>query len=83
MPLPRAGRVDVLVDAVAVAASCTQIGHTLMEPRLARGTLLTLHPLAAAFRVGALGPSHRAAATAAEVPLLHAFAVVAPARWGF
>ena len=73
-----AGTALSLAGALLVAASYTQVGHSLDGPRWALGTLLTLHLLAASFWVGALWPLRRAAALGpGAAALLHRFGVVA------
>ena len=59
---PRPRRAAVL-GAVLVCASFAMRGHTLDEPRLLLGALLTGHLLGLAFWVGAFAPLHRMART--------------------
>lgn len=53
-----ASRSLALGGVVLVASSFAFVGHSLNPPRAVLGTLLTLHVLAAAFWIGALGPLH-------------------------
>ena len=54
------------VGAVLVCASFAFRGHTLDEPRLVLGALVTLHVLGLAFWVGAFAPLHRLAGADAD-----------------
>ena len=54
------------VGAVLVCASFALRGHTLDEPRLVLGALVTLHVLGLAFWVGAFAPLHRLAGADAK-----------------
>lgn len=56
-----ATRIAAGLGAALVCASFALRGHTLEEPRLALGLLVTLHLLGLAFWVGALAPLHRMA----------------------
>ena len=56
-----AGRIATGLGAVLVCASFALRGHTLEEPRLVLGILLTLHLLGLAFWVGIFAPLHRLA----------------------
>ena len=59
-----AARIAAAVGAVLVCASFTLRGHTLDEPRLVLGGLVTLHLLGLAFWVGIFAPLHRLAGRA-------------------
>lgn len=52
----RASRLLALTGVLLVASSFTFVGHSLNAPRAILAALLTLHVLAAAFWIGALGP---------------------------
>ena len=54
------------VGAVLVCASFAFRGHTLDEPRLVLGALVTLHVMGLAFWVGAFAPLHRLAGADAK-----------------
>lgn len=54
------------VGAVLVCASFALRGHSLDEPRLVLGALVTLHVMGLAFWVGAFAPLHRLAGTDAK-----------------
>ena len=54
------------VGAVLVCASFALRGHSLDEPRLVLGALVTLHVMGVAFWVGAFAPLHRLAGTDAR-----------------
>ena len=58
-----AARFAAGLGAVLVCASFSFRGHTLEEPRLVLGALVTLHLMGLAFWVGALAPLHRLART--------------------
>ena len=62
---PEAGRAAAL-GAVLVCASFALRGHTLDEPRLVLGALITLHLMGLAFWIGVFAPLHRLARTDAK-----------------
>ena len=66
-----------LIGSVLIAASYTQVGHSLGDPRSLLAGLLTLHLLAVGFWIAALAPLHRAARLEVGSDLLHRFGVVA------
>ena len=57
----RAARIAAGLGTVLVCASFALRGHTLEEPRLVLGALVTLHLLGLAFWVGIFAPLHRLA----------------------
>ncbi|MEL6747690.1 MAG: CopD family protein [Pseudomonadota bacterium] len=59
----KAGLVLALLGALLASASFALRGHTLSEPRLILGALITVHILCLAFWVGAFAPLARAART--------------------
>ena len=57
----RAARAAAALGAMLVCASFALRGHSLEEPRIVLGALVTLHLLGLAFWIGVLAPLHRLA----------------------